>query len=749
MSEKRLRISIIGLLAAVAIASFGCGGGSRANSTPGGDFITAVMPDIDLASGSESGNAGLGEPPSNGGGENGPGSSTGSTPGDGGNAPAGSTQSAQTTQQLVDNGNQEEDGENGPGSSTGSTPGNGGNAPPSSTQNTETARQFDYSIIPEGHIPLPPGHGLEAGQLEVTPRLAQERGNIVITCTNPPGFKSCGINIGADGLVTYDENEPLPIFEPAEMPLPRPIDAAQAPVIDFVNVLHVGSNVAPQADELTRGVDHNGVSVSYGQVRDGIGAERVLELLRGQARLEDKREYTGMGEAPGFETYSEPPTIRLAEGTSELYARFTARAVQLINIALPYDKRITLSAETLPANTGMVDVPEGEIFLKFDSIDTDNRALGSASLLSSYLVDSETNLEEVQRALKASVTINEREMRMADVYTPKPDATEWYHNWRSRLLDSRVANSDTILKYYNDGIFLSVVVHELMHALGFYHIDESRYSKSIMHSIINEGQINVFSANLPALAGVILVRNAGSSKEETTTEPAPEETTDQSNTPVPQASQGHLMTARARSVPGHILFPYDKAALLAVYGRFEPGTLPDELTAENLGPWTDTSFHLRGEIIDLPIGGASFGVASTNGLAQPWASGPTPWTDLADNEFLSGSATWSGALLGITSSSETVAGDVRLRVGLSSLNGRIDFTGMEKWGVNEAPGDTGTGATWGDGDLGYSIEVRGNTFTQTGGDEGEVTGAFFGAAHEAMGGVLERADLSAGFGGKR
>ena len=74
---------------------------------------------------------------------------------------------------------------------------------------------------------------------------------------------------------------------------------------------------------------------------------------------------------------------------------------------------------------------------------------------------------------------------------------------------------------------------------------------------------------------------------------------------------------------------------------------------------------------------------------------------------------------------------------------------MEKWGVNAAPGAAGSGATWGDGDLGYTIEVRGNTIIQTGGDEGHVTGAFFGPAHEAMGGVLNRADLAAGFGGKR
>jgi len=56
---------------------------------------------------------------------------------------------------------------------------------------------------------------------------------------------------------------------------------------------------------------------------------------------------------------------------------------------------------------------------------------------------------------------------------------------------------------------------------------------------------------------------------------------------------------------------------------------------------------------------------------------------------------------------------------------------------------------WRDGDLEYTISVSGNAFQSTGGDSGVVTGAFFGSAHEGMGGTLERADLSGGFGGTR
>ena len=197
----------------------------------------------------------------------------------------------------------------------------------------------------------------------------------------------------------------------------------------------------------------------------------------------------------------------------------------------------------------------------------------------------------------------------------------------------------------------------------------------------------------------------------------------------------------------HILHPLDREALLAVYGRLQPGTLPGDFAAE-LGDWADTSLHVRGAV-DIEGGEIAFGAALRNGLAQPWASGPAPNTTLADNAELSGSVSWSGRLLGLTPDAEAVAGAADLSVDLATLTGTADFTALEQWAAGAAPGALGTGTMWHDGDLGYAIEVRGNTFVQTGGDDGTVTGAFFGPAHEGMGGVLERDDLSAGFGGTR
>ena len=197
----------------------------------------------------------------------------------------------------------------------------------------------------------------------------------------------------------------------------------------------------------------------------------------------------------------------------------------------------------------------------------------------------------------------------------------------------------------------------------------------------------------------------------------------------------------------HILHPLDRAALFAVYSRVDPGDAPDAIDID-LGPWADTSTHLYG-VLALSEGEVAFGAAFSNGLVQPWVNGPAPGSDLAESRHLSGSARWSGRLLGLTHQAEAVAGAADLAVRLDTLDGDLNFTALEYWPVEAAPGAVGTGSMWQDGDLDYRIEIRGNTFLQAGGDAGAVTGTFFGPAHEGMGGVIVRDDLSAGFGGTR
>ena len=209
-----------------------------------------------------------------------------------------------------------------------------------------------------------------------------------------------------------------------------------------------------------------------------------------------------------------------------------------------------------------------------------------------------------------------------------------------------------------------------------------------------------------------------------------------------------MVDGGSKELSEHILHAIDREALLAVYGRLDAGATPGSLAAE-LGDWSDTSLHVRGAV-DLEDGAVTFGAALRNGLSQPWASGPPPHANLAMTTPRSRAAvSWSGRLLGLTPGAEAVAGAADLSVDVESLLGTVDFSGLESWPADAPPGDTGTGTIWHDGDLAYDIEVRGNTFVQTGSDDGTLTGAFFGPSHEGMGGVLERDDLSAGFGGTR
>ena len=217
--------------------------------------------------------------------------------------------------------------------------------------------------------------------------------------------------------------------------------------------------------------------------------------------------------------------------------------------------------------------------------------------------------------------------------------------------------------------------------------------------------------------------------------------------PDPELFPHTIMLSPVQSRDAHILYPLDREALLAWYSWLRHGFTVASL-AEDLGPWSDTSTHLLGEF-SAAGRDVSFGVALRNGLAQPWATGPAPLTDLADNSGISGTASWSGRLLGFTPSAEPVAGAADLSIALDSLDGDLDFTGLEYWSAGQAPGAAGSGTTWSDGDLSYDVEVRGNTFTRTAGDAGIVTGAFLGTWHQAMGGTLQRDDLSAAFGGSR
>ena len=88
---------------------------------------------------------------------------------------------------------------------------------------------------------------------------------------------------------------------------------------------------------------------------------------------------------------------------------------------------------------------------------------------------------------------------------------------------------------------------------------------------------------------------------------------------------------------GHIISKIDREVLQIMYMSQRTDLYND------WGEWSDTSFHMVGPTDD---GILNFGVALFNGLPQPWVRGTMPDVDLADNNRLYGTATWSGDLLG-------------------------------------------------------------------------------------------------------
>lgn len=192
--------------------------------------------------------------------------------------------------------------------------------------------------------------------------------------------------------------------------------------------------------------------------------------------------------------------------------------------------------------------------------------------------------------------------------------------------------------------------------------------------------------------------------------------------------------AQGTRQPASLLYPIDREALRALYGPLRHSNDPNDL-----GPWSSTSEHLY-------VGNryGAFGVARRNGYAEPWAYGITPRTDLASNSQLSGTVNWIGALVGFTSDALPMVGDAGIAVDLATLAGSAAFTDLTIISTDGSPVPQ-----WADRDLLYTIAVTGNTFRETGGDDGRLTGIFAGRYHEAAGGTLERSDLSAAFGALR
>ena len=198
----------------------------------------------------------------------------------------------------------------------------------------------------------------------------------------------------------------------------------------------------------------------------------------------------------------------------------------------------------------------------------------------------------------------------------------------------------------------------------------------------------------------------------------------------------------ARPLPG---LPYiDGEALMAAYSIFNSGEYGDAINYQSLGPWSRTKPAIMGELetrrADGGIAWFGFGVEYHPSGTRAWDDGPTlPHTTLADSP-LTGTATWTGAMVGFTDAGAAAEGDAGITVDIARLAGTAAFTDIEA-----------SGTSWGP-DLSTGIRVRGNYIESTEGDPWVGFDAQFrGTGHEAATGTFrwERSDtgnLTAAFG---
>ncbi|MCY4226423.1 MAG: hypothetical protein OXF20_01770 [Gammaproteobacteria bacterium] len=219
-----------------------------------------------------------------------------------------------------------------------------------------------------------------------------------------------------------------------------------------------------------------------------------------------------------------------------------------------------------------------------------------------------------------------------------------------------------------------------------------------------------------------------------------------------------LLDPRITEVPR--LFTTLDGELLLVNQLLDPGTAISDLTSDDFDFWEVDGFHLLGTMKmaddDDPV--VEFGVGLRNGLAKPWATGPTAIRPLRTNPEFAGheTATWRGSLLGFTRQDLTTTGDAMIELNLRNWQGLAAFSQIETWQENGHPGARGSGEIWNDGDLSYTIQTHANrgidgfeSIAADGNDPGSVTGVFTGNLHQGAAGILEHPNLSAAFGGVR
>ena len=274
-------------------------------------------------------------------------------------------------------------------------------------------------------------------------------------------------------------------------------------------------------------------------------AERVVEYLQIHA---SGGPWTGAdgeyGDRPGLVRFASPPTLHLAEGATSRERAITLYAVALINRALPYDWHLRIGSD-VPAGRahqwqqGLPYIPDGQIFIEWHRQSATGRAspaVGHQDRLAVY--DNQQGRWENKRLRASAVEMD------SDFFDGRPDYQA-----------------------------VSVMVHELLHGLGFRgHVPCGSYSDSNMCNSWFR-----LDGSLPDI---------------------------------------------------------DIAALQALFLKLSEDTEPEDLSFQGLGAWNDESTEITGELGPVAFGVRhandvsvpfSAGTEPSTRLAESGLSGMVTW----------------------------------------------------------------------------------------------------------------------------
>lgn len=176
--------------------------------------------------------------------------------------------------------------------------------------------------------------------------------------------------------------------------------------------------------------------------QDGQSAARVVDYLLSQDKF-----------YPGIIRFENPPTLCIAQGTSDRYRALIHYGTALVNRALPHALHVRIGPDAPPL-AAIGDVPDGEIFVDVAFWEDWNDPLKPPKD-ASIAVAQPANIDE---------------------YDPVQQRTE--HKRR------RAAHTWMRLDRFDrepDHLVISVFVHELLHNLGLEHVP-AKFRESLLHN---------------------------------------------------------------------------------------------------------------------------------------------------------------------------------------------------------------------------------------------------------------------------